>query len=198
METFLKALLGHTVSYEFPQLWNTKAETLRQFVDECKDSSWAKTSSCWQQNRQSSVNEQWRHCGICAACMLRRLSIHAAGLTEEKETYVWEDLSAATFNAGAAGAFERSKITTAMTEYAIAGALHLDHLAGMLDSPANAPTLDLAAYQLGESLGIPEEESRKKLNRMLKQHSREWKAFMTTLGENSFIVSDWEGQNPRL
>lgn len=190
MEAFLKTLLGHTVSYEFPQIWNTKAETLRQFVDECKDSSWEKTRSCWQQNRQSSVDGVWRHCGICAACMLRRLSVHAAGLKEPKETYVWEDLSAASFKAGAAAKFERDRITTAMREYAIAGALHLDHLAGMLDSPAKAPTLDLAADQLGESLGISEEQSRQRLNRLLQQHSREWKNFMSSLGKNSFI-HDW-------
>jgi 7-cyano-7-deazaguanine synthase in queuosine biosynthesis len=190
METFLKALLGHDVCYQFPQIWNTKAETLRQFVDECKDSSWEQTSSCWQQNRQSSVDGGWRHCGVCAACMLRRLSVHAAGLMEAKETYVWEDLSAPTFKAGAAAAFARRKITPAMKEYAIAGALHLDHLAGMLDSPANAPKLDLAAYQLGESLGISEEQSRKNLDRMLHQHSREWKNFMASLGKNSFI-NDW-------
>jgi hypothetical protein len=122
--------------------------------------------------------------------MLRRLSVHAAGLKEPEETYVWEDLSAASFKAGAAAKFDRHRITPAMREYAIAGALHLDHLAGMLDSPAKAPTLDLAADQLGESLGISEEQSRKKLNRLLQQHSREWKDFMTSLGKNSFI-HDW-------
>jgi hypothetical protein len=190
MEAFLKALLGHTISYEFPQIWNTKAETLRQFVDECKDSSWGKTRSCWQQNRQSSVDGVWRHCGICAACMLRRLSVHAAGLTEAKETYVWEDLSAGSFEAGAAAKFERERITSAMREYAIAGALHLDHLAGMLDSPAKAPTLDLAADQLSETLGIGEEQSRKKLNRLLEQHGREWKNFMDSIGKKSFIA-EW-------
>ncbi len=190
MEILLTALLGHTVRYEFPQIWNTKAETLRQFVDECKDSSWEPTRSCWQQNRQSSVDEKWRHCGICAACMLRRLRVRAAGLEEDRKAYVWEDLSAATFTVGAAASFERSKITPAMREYAIAGALHHDHLAGMLDSPANAPTLDLAAYQLSESLGVPAERSRKKLNRMLQQHDREWKNFVASLGKNSFI-HDW-------
>jgi len=46
METFLKALLGYTVQYDFPQIWKTKAETLSQFVDECKDSSWEHTRSC--------------------------------------------------------------------------------------------------------------------------------------------------------
>ena len=41
------------------------------------------------------------------------------------------------------------------------GALHLDHLAGMLESPANAPTLDLGAYQLSTSLGLAEDETQK-------------------------------------
>ena len=60
METFLKALLDHAVSYQFPQIWKTKAETLRQFVDECKHFSSEHTSSCWQQNRQSSVGSTRR------------------------------------------------------------------------------------------------------------------------------------------
>ena len=122
--------------------------------------------------------------------MLRRLSVHAAGLNEPKETYVWDDLSASTFEAGVASSFDPTKITKALREYAIAGALHLDHLAGMLDSPSNASTLDLAAFELSGSLSIPEEQSRKKLNRLLQQHSLEWKNFMASLGKNSF-VNDW-------
>ncbi len=100
MEKFLFALLGHRVRYRFPRLWNTKGETLRQFVHECEDGdTWKKTWSCWQQNRHSSVNGKRRHCGVCAACMLRRLSVHAAGLSEPPETYVWENLGADTFPA---------------------------------------------------------------------------------------------------
>jgi 7-cyano-7-deazaguanine synthase in queuosine biosynthesis len=188
MEVFLHALLGHVVRYDFPQIWSTKAETLRAFVDECNDTSWSQTRSCWQQNRQSSIDGKWRHCGVCAACMLRRLSIHAAGLKESKETYIWENLSARTFNVGARENF--GKITMAMREYAIAGTLHMDHLAGMSSSPANAPTLDLGAFQLSQSLGLPEDETRGKLDRLLRQHSHEWKGFMDSLGEHSFI-SEW-------
>ena len=90
MEKLLHALLGYHVRFEFPRLWHTKAETLRKFVNECDDgSSWNETWSCWQQNRHSSVDGKRRHCGVCAACMLRRLSVHAAGLTEPPETYLW-------------------------------------------------------------------------------------------------------------
>ena len=113
MERFLKALLGYQVRYEFPRLWHTKGETLARFINECEDGAmaWAKTRSCWQQNRQISVNGKARQCGICAACMLRRLTVHAAGQVEEANTYVWEDLRADTFEAGVSPDFARKKIT---------------------------------------------------------------------------------------
>src|SRR5262249_37405108 len=98
MERFLKALFGHSVTFVFPQLWRTKAQTLRAYVAACPgDTSLIETRSCWQQSRQVSVDGKRRQCGICAACMLRRLSMHAAGIEEPKENYVWEDLTAPSF-----------------------------------------------------------------------------------------------------
>lgn len=192
MEKFLLALLGYQVKFEFPQLWKTKGETLRQFVAECEGAqdSWLRTWSCWQQTRQVSVDHKKRQCGICAACMLRRLSVHAAGLHEPKTAYVWEDLGADSFAAGAAPTFDQKKITGAMREYAIAGALHLDHLAAIRHSPANARTLELRAFQLSRACGLPESESRTRLDRVLGQHESEWKNFMSSLGQSSF-VADW-------
>jgi len=189
MEKFLLALLGHRVRFQFPRLWNTKAETLRKFVDECDDrASWAATWSCWQQNRHSSVDHKRRHCGICAACMLRRLSVHAAGLTEAPETYVWEDLSALSFSEGAATSFPEKKKAGRMRHYAIAGALHLDHLADLSSSAANSRMLSLNAFQLGRALGLSEDDARNKLNRLLQKHEEEWKGFVNSLGSSSFVA----------
>lgn len=95
-----------------------------------------------------------RQCGVCAACLLRRMSVHAAGLKEAPETYVWENLGAASFERGAAPSFPKRRITRAMREYAIAGALHLDHLAQLRHSASNAGMLDLFSFQLAGSLGI--------------------------------------------
>ena len=190
MEIFIKALLGHQVRYTFPQLWETKSETLRKFINQTKNPSWSATWSCWQQNRHSSVNGKRRHCGICAACMLRRLSVHAAGLAEPAEAYVWENLGATSFWQGASTDFARKKITRAMREYAIAGTLHLDHFAGLRNSRINAPALRSGAFQLSKALGISESDSQAKLDRLLKQHAEEWKTFVISLGENSF-VADW-------
>jgi 7-cyano-7-deazaguanine synthase in queuosine biosynthesis len=189
IERFLAALLGHQVHFQFPQLWHTKAETLAKFVKDCgPDSGWSDTWSCWQQTRQVSVEHKKRQCGICAACMLRRMSVHAAGLKESEKTYVWEDLGAESFSDGAAPGFDEKKITSKMRQYAIAGTLHLDHLATLLPSRTNLRTLDLTAFQLSKSLGLPEAEVRTKLTRLLTQHGHEWKDFVNSLGKNSFVA----------
>jgi hypothetical protein len=187
--------LGCNIKFEFPQLWQTKGETLKQYVNECEEgrSALAATWSCWQQNRQVPVDHKKRQCGICAACMLRRLSMHAAGLSEPQTTYVWENLGAEDFENGAAAAFDRKKITRAMREYAIAGTLHLDHLATMRHSPANARMMALSAFQLSRTSGLTEADTRTRLDHVLDQHETEWKNFMGSLGSSSF-VAHWAGQ----
>jgi hypothetical protein len=118
------------------------------------------------------------------------LSVHGAGLSEPKETYVWENLSAARFEAGAAGSFAKKKVTTALRQYANAGALHHYHFAQLRKSPANSGMLSLCAFQLGQSLGLAESDVRSKLDRLLVQHEKEWKDFMDSLGRTSF-VGNW-------
>ncbi|HKQ97746.1 MAG TPA: 7-cyano-7-deazaguanine synthase [Candidatus Polarisedimenticolia bacterium] len=191
MEKLIELVLGHRLSFRFPQLWNTKGETLRRYVMSYRDTSWSQTWSCWRQNRHVSVDGKRRQCGVCAACMLRRMSIHAAGVSEPSEHYVWTDLSAPTFEAGAVASYrDNGKITNASREYAIAGALHLDHLAGLVGVPTHSSSLDLAAFQLGAVLGLAQSDTRARLDRLLKQHKLEWENFMLSLGRRSFLT-DW-------
>jgi 7-cyano-7-deazaguanine synthase in queuosine biosynthesis len=191
MEKFLEALLGHRVRYVFPQIWRTKGETLRQFIDACPDDAWASTWSCWQSQRQVSVDGRKRQCGVCAACMLRRMSIHAAGLVEPPERYVWERLTPRAFEDGAESSFRaKGRITGALREYAIAGALHLDHLAALADNVVHDRALGVAAFHTGGALGLTPVEARGRLDRLLRQHNSEWEAFMLALGPDSF-VADW-------
>lgn len=189
MEAFLFSLFGHEVHYLYPRLWHTKAETVAAFIAACPDGkNWAQTRSCWQGQRQASVSGRWRQCGICAACMLRRVSVHAIGGTEEKETYIWEDLSTTQFEDGAAAGFRKNKPRGALYEYAIAGTLHLDHLAGLQRSSANQVLRDLQVFQLSRSLSLSEQETRQKLERLLRQHTKEWKNFVESLGPHSFVA----------
>jgi 7-cyano-7-deazaguanine synthase in queuosine biosynthesis len=193
MTALFKALLGYDVVFDFPRLWFTKGETLNAYMalSDGKNPEWTKTRSCWQDNRFASVNNKRRQCGICAACMLRRLSIHSANLKEDNETYIWENLSASSFNEGAAEGF--TKITKSQKEYAIAGTLHLDHLANLKQSRLSEQPLKLASFQLARSLGESEATVQPKLERMLSQHEKEWKSYMNSLGSDSFVVQ-WTGQ----
>ena len=68
--------------------------------------------------------------------------------------------------------------------------LHLDHLAALLDSAANAGRLKLSAVQLGRTLHLGEAEASAKLHRLLQQHKYEWTNFMGSLGRDSFLA-DW-------
>lgn len=190
MEKFLKSLIGFDGRFEYPHIWNTKGETLAQFIDKTGGSTdWMNTRSCWQQNRQTGVAGKARQCGICAACLLRRLSIHAAGQSEPPGAYVWECLGARSFDAGVSPAFNKAKITGAMEQYAIAGTLHMDHLAALPDSRADEPSLDRESYWLGSVLGIPSDIVKKKLRRLLAQHKTERENFTAMLGAQSFLVS---------
>ncbi len=189
METFVSALFGHTVCYEYPRLWRTKGETLAEFLEACpEDVKWVATRSCWQGPRHVSVSGSRRQCGICAACLLRRMSVHAAGRCEAPETYVWEDLSVARFEDGAAPAFKNPKPRGALHEYAIAGVLHLDHLANLRQSAADAAPLKRQIFLLSRSLGLDERETQDRLERMLRRHEEEWRSFVESLGPRSFVA----------
>lgn len=190
MEKFVYALLGHRLRYQFPRLWMTKGETLREFIDTCGNAAggWAKTRSCWQQSRQVSVAGRRRQCGVCAACMLRRLSVHAAGLAESQETYVWETLKAPSFERGIAESFEN--ITPALRQYALAGVLHMEHFSLIRDSAQHEMLKRRATSELARSLSEPLDVVSAGLERLLKQHAGEWSAFKNDLGPRSF-VREW-------
>ncbi|MFZ6746011.1 7-cyano-7-deazaguanine synthase [Undibacterium sp. JH2W] len=191
MERFIRELLGHQIQYRFPRLWMTKAETLREFVVNCSDGAkWIKTRSCWQQSRQVGVSGAQRQCGICAACVLRRLSVHAAGLQEPRETYVWESLQATTWEAGASKDFKR--LTSSLREYAIAGVLHFEHLALIRKSMEYELLKRRHTSELARSLAEDSRVIVQRLDRLLEQHSLEWFAFTDALGRESF-VRNWIG-----
>jgi 7-cyano-7-deazaguanine synthase in queuosine biosynthesis len=187
MERFVKALLGRSIRYQYPRIWVTKGETLREFIDNCdvNGRAWRSTRSCWQQSRHASVPGTRRQCGICAACMLRRLSVHAAGEHEAREIYIWETLDAPTFEAGATSSF--AHITRALHEYALAGVLHLEHFASLRSSEQFALVKRRALGELAGPLAMTPQAVVEAFDRLLDQHAREWAAFTRDLGPHSFV-----------
>jgi hypothetical protein len=189
VERLALALFGNKVSCRFPRLWRTKGETLREFVDVCDPdpSVWISTWSCWQQSRHSSVAGTKRQCGVCAACILRRMSVHGAGLAEPQTNYVWENLRASSFEDGASAEFDRARITPAMREYALAGVLHAEHFASMRESDQYALLKRRVEGELSRALGEPLDAVAANFDRLLKQHRKEWRSFTDQLGDASFV-----------
>jgi 7-cyano-7-deazaguanine synthase in queuosine biosynthesis len=185
MERLFEALLGRSAGYEYPRLWSTKGETLAAAASLPGGFAWSDTRSCWQQSRQAAVDGRRRQCGICAACLLRRMSMYTAGLSEAPETYVWNDLSAPTFREAAAAGF--SLFTKALEQYAIAGVLHLDHLAALAESELHVRSKRRVVREVAAALHEGEHSVAAKLESMLLRHRVEWLSFLNSLGSKSFI-----------
>ena len=85
MEAFLSALLRKQLTFRLPRLQATKGESVLAYLDHAKvDRANAlkdvlRTHSCWQSRHYVAIDGTKRQCGICASCMLRRLSMHVAG-----------------------------------------------------------------------------------------------------------------------
>jgi hypothetical protein len=186
MERLLQAISGKDVHFEYPRLWSTKGETLKAAHALQKAPTWTDTRSCWQQARHSSVDGRRRQCGVCAACMLRRMSMFTAGIEEPADTYIWERLSASRLEDGVAVGFD--KITSKMRNYAVAGVLHMDHLADLAESPLHARSLRRAARETAEALDGDPVAVEQQLREMLGRHAAEWRGFRQELGPNSFVA----------
>ncbi|SEJ83382.1 Queuosine biosynthesis protein QueC [Sphingobium sp. AP50] len=194
VEALLMALTGKQIRYEYPRIWSTKGETVKAASALPSPPNWSSTRSCWQNSRQVSFAHQRRQCGICAACMLRRLSMHAAGVDEPASNYIWENLSAPDIASGTVHGF--TLMTKALEEHAIAGVLHLDHLAALAGSEIHRRTVDRVARETAQALSIEPVDAERKMHDLLTRHREEWLRFQSNLGPNSFVsqlarVSPW-------
>ena len=188
MQKFLNALLEVDITYSFPRLWFTKGQTLTAYIALGSDTDeWRSTRSCWKSAQWSSVNGQFRQCGVCAACMLRRLSVHTAGQIEPPETYIAEDLGAGDLDHSVPASFK--KMNKSFREYAIAGVLHMDHLAELSKLDARA-LLRRHAARLAETQYMSVDQTEKKITEMISRHAGEWADFVSSLDNGSF-VKNW-------
>lgn len=132
MEHFIRHLLGYTVVYEQPRLWHTKGQTITAFLIQSKSGPEVvlDTHSCWQQRWNARLNGKLRQCGLCAACLLRRMSIHAAGIREPIEDYFISDLTSTRYK-DAVPRGDRMRPSRTMVEHGSVGARHLQQLADM-------------------------------------------------------------------
>ncbi|MDV4153852.1 MULTISPECIES: 7-cyano-7-deazaguanine synthase [Rhizobium] len=191
MERFTQALLGCSINFEQPRLWSTKGETMTAFLDlpGKKKQHLVNTRSCWQTRRIVNTDRR-RQCGLCAACLLRRMSLYAAEVAEPKDTYVVADLTAAEVGV-ALSAITAEADRDIMIEYGSVGARHLQHLAEMAELPDAA--MRPFASQIAAATGEAYEQTLRNLRMMLMTHAKEWRTFLSAQGDESFLKSWMDG-----
>lgn len=191
IERFTRALLGCSIKFEQPRLWSTKGETMAAFLalPGKKQQHLVKTRSCWQTRRVVNADRR-RQCGLCAACLLRRMSLFAAEVVEPQHTYVVADLSATEVGAALSN-ISADADRDIMIEYGSVGARHLQHLADMADLPDAA--LRPFASQIAAATGEAYEQTVRNLRMMLMTHAKEWRSFMSAQGDESFLKSWMDG-----
>lgn len=186
VERLFEALTGHVVRYEYPRLWHTKGETLADAMALTQPPDFKRTRSCWQSAQHASVDGARRQCGVCAACMLRRLSMFTAGIEEPSDTYVWENLGVSDFDSGAAATFQRH--TPTLREHGIAGVLHMDNLAALASPYAQPRLVRRVARLTADALGEDEALVLEKTQALLGRHAEEWRRFVAAQGHRSFVA----------
>ena len=182
ISVFLKALFGHDIRYTYPRLFSTKGETLIEYF-QCSDASLTDTQSCWRDARWSSVGNKKRQCGVCSACLLRRMSFHSAGLAEEVGTYICDDLTQKTFEAciptGVRG-------VASLRDYAIAG---VRQLAKFTERYCSEEVIEAHASLMSLELHEPMDDITRGMGRLIQNHTREWDEFIDSIGQVSFVRS---------
>ena len=169
MEQFIGAVCSYQVRFEQPRLWFTKGQTLRAFLalPGKMDVDLTSTRSCWQTRR--IVNKGGRkQCGLCAACLLRRLSLHTANIHESPKTYIVSDLTNPDINESLKLISNKSD-RDIMVEYGSVGARHFEQLAEM----ASLPDDNLRVYvsEIAVGTGQKYDETLSNLRSLLINHA---------------------------
>ena len=182
LANFISAVLDTTLRFDHPQLWKTKGETLRELHELGLHDQWWITRSC-PRRRHVSLDGNSVQCGVCAACLLRRQSLHAARLDEGKDRYFWEDLGAPTLAQAAPHNARPTRQND--TRHAWCGTLELANLGAYRNDNYR---FSRAAAELADALGIANVTACHKLTRLLGAHAAEWEAFVSSLTSDSFLV----------
>ncbi|MDR3385429.1 MAG: hypothetical protein P4L92_00125 [Rudaea sp.] len=187
----MRSVLNIGVRFEHPRLWTTKGQTLADLKERGLESGWENTRSCARDARDDMVVDGGlAQCGVCAACLLRRVSVHEAGLSEPASSYLWWDLQAPTLEQ----AQHEDSRATKMNDMnqAACGVLALDQLAEL--DRSSSVDLSFKAWELAQVL--PDEQGvagiEKKLRRLIGDHAKAWSRFVDAQGDRSFL-KQWIG-----
>lgn len=87
MSRLLEQVVGHRLEVRLPFMAMTKGD-LAKDVDKLVLQELAQsTISCAHFPVRLEKGDKWKSCGVCPACIFRRVALHAAGITEPGDVY---------------------------------------------------------------------------------------------------------------
>ncbi len=186
LEKFLNLLFGKKVSYEHPQLWRTKGEVLNLLKKENLIAGWTSTKSCPRDSRDIYLNRKNVHCGVCSACLLRRMAAFAADLSEPDHSYLWPNLHAGRLADSIHPDSDRGTVSNDI-DIATHGVMDMDELANQTALKQDDPRLQQCVFELSDRSSI--KDVMPKLQRLIEAHKSEWLNFKNSFGPKSWLHS---------
>lgn len=180
MGRFLSRVLDTSISFQHPRLWSTKAQTLKDLVANGGAEGVQGTRSCARDARHASHLQVLRQCGVCAGCLLRRVSMFESQIEEPYGTYMWTDLTAPTLDASALPGLKAASKND--IDQAAWGVCVMQQLAAV---PKDA--LAGKAWALARAIGSSAADVEVRLRALIAQHADEWHRFVKALGPRSFL-----------
>jgi 7-cyano-7-deazaguanine synthase in queuosine biosynthesis len=175
----LEPVLGRRISFEHPQLWKTKGETLSMLCEANLHKGWERTFSCAIQVRHQQNTERHLQCGVCPNCLLRRQSLFAAGLSPNQEEYdIKCELNASSL---------RNSAHSSLYKRATQGILPLVELARVRSSPIFSKAFELQTRRLAHALNESVDVTFANATKLVDTHRAELEAFLRSLPNNSAI-----------
>lgn len=186
MSIFLEKVFQRRFKFDHPNLWVTKGQTLIDLATIGDMNGWEKTKSCVRDSRHSFHDKGEIQCGICINCMLRRVATSAAGLEQDSELYLWNDLSASDMENSMLPNSDK-KFRKNDAEIGHCSVIGLHNFAYFNDMLGAKETLMRSALQLEESGIGPYDDNLEKLNALILTHRREWESFLSSMPESSWV-----------
>ena len=187
LANLVKALTEAEVTFEHPGLFQTKGEALTALALVRPDANaWlSEHTSCSYDARHAHQGGHKVHCGVCGNCLLRRLSVHSAHLTDPTP-YLAKSLRASSLETAFASGSNPSEIR-AYSDLALNGARSMQRLADLATDP-DAPRVWAEIDGLAQYQARPIKEVEKDMYSFLGQHRDEWSAFLEYCGESSWVT----------
>jgi len=181
----LHLVTGKRIPVEHPFLDHTKGDVLRRFSKPELRRALAVTNSCVRYPLRHKAVRPAMMCGVCGGCLLRRVSLVAAGHEdlERGERYFWKDLSALALAAGSVA----GRTTDRDQRIAYQSALDMANLARLAERNGDSVSIRRVAseYAIARNVGMSDAVSH--LQQLVQQHRRDWNAFVSKLGPESWI-----------